>query len=110
MNTLFHYTTQAGMLAILSSGILLPSTRARNPHDVRYGEGQYLSDIPPGTMSAARLSRALIGQPFQGHRFTHYVEIDVRGLPVTRGRAGVYVILGTQPLDVTGRIVSSGAN
>ena len=27
-------------------------------------------------MSGARLSRALRGNPFQGRRFTHYVEID----------------------------------
>lgn len=61
-------------------------------------------------MSGVRLSRALLGNPFQGRRFTHFVEIDVTGFQVVQGRAGVFVIPNDQPLDLTGRIVRSGAN
>ena len=110
MPTLFHYTTKAGLDAILASGVLLPSTRAKNPNDVRYGDGQYLSDIPPGTMTSVRLCRRFFGRPYPMSRFTHYVEIDVTGLGVVAGRPGVFVIPGRRALDLTGRIVRSGAN
>lgn len=34
----------------------------------------------------------LLSRSFQAHRFTHYVEIDVRGLNVVKGRDGVFVV------------------
>jgi len=108
--TLFDYTNAAGLKGILESGKLLPSLKSLNPRDVRYGNGQYLSDIRPGTMSCAQLSRCFLGQPFQGQRFKNYVEIDVSGLNVVKGREGVFVIPNEGPLDLTGRIVGSGAN
>ena len=91
---LYHYTDEAGMRGITQSGKLRPSLRANNPRDVRYGEGQYLSDFVPGTKPPAQLSREFLGQPFQGRRFTHYVEIDVTGLEVVQGRNGVFVVRG----------------
>ncbi len=72
-----HYTSEHGLRGILESQSLLPSLVALNPADARYGDGQYLSDIAPGTKSLSELSRAFLGFPFQGRRFTHYVEIDV---------------------------------
>ena len=110
MPVLFHYTDRAGLQGILSSGQLRPSTAATSARDVRYGDGQYLTDIEPGTMSGAQVSRVLIGHPFQGRRFTHYVAIDATGLNVIPGRPGVFVIPNNQPLDITGRVVRSGAN
>jgi|SRR5882724_12903623 len=110
MPTLYHYTTRAGLDAILASDVLLASTRVRNPHDVRYGDGQYLSDIRPGTMTAVRLCRRFFGRPYPISRFTHYVEIEVVGSRVLAGRPGVFVIPGRKALDLTGRVVSSGAN
>jgi hypothetical protein len=69
-----------------------------------------MTDISPGTMSGAQLSRALLGHPFLASRFTHYAAIDVTGLIVIQGRSGVFVIPGDDSLDLTGRIVQSGAN
>jgi RHS repeat-associated protein len=108
--TLFHYTNEAGQAGILDSGKLNPSLKSVNPRDVRYGNGQYLSDIQPGTMTCAQLSRCFIGQPFQGNRFTHFIEIDVTGLNILKGREGVFVHLSETALDLLGRIVSKGAN
>jgi RHS repeat-associated protein len=108
--TLFHYTDEAGHNGILESGKLRPSLRSVNPNDARYGNGQYLSDISPGTRTSAQLSRAFLGNPFQGARFTHYVGIDVSGLNVVEGRAGVFVIPNEGPLSLAGRIVRSGVN
>lgn len=94
-------------MAILASGQLNPSLANRSPNDVRYGEGQYLSDIVPGTKTGGELSAAFMRIPFQDQRFTHYVEIDVHGLDVHWGRRGVFVIPNQEPLDIGGRVVSS---
>lgn len=106
--TLFHYTNEKGLSGILDSGELNPPLKALNPNDVRYGNGQYLSDIVPGTKTSAQLSREFLGQPFQGAKYTHYLEIDVSDLNVIQGRPGVFVIPGETSLDLTGRIISSG--
>ena len=108
--TLFHYTDEAGQKGILDSEQLNPSLRELNPSDARYGNGQYLSDIEPGTMTSNQLSRSFLGAPFWGSRFTNFVEIDVTGLNVVEGRAGVFVIPNEGPLDLTGRIVDWGPN
>lgn len=107
-STLYHYTNSAGMDGIVDSMSLRPSLFSLNPKDVRYGNGQYLSDIAPGTMSPAQLSRAFVNNPFQGARYTNYVAIDVTGLNVVQGRPGVFVVPNETPLDLTGRIVGSG--
>ncbi|WP_044617279.1 HYD1 signature containing ADP-ribosyltransferase family protein [Gynuella sunshinyii] len=95
---------------MLSSKKSNPSLKANNPKDARFGDGQYLSDIAPGTKSCAQLSRCFIGQPFQGNKFKNYVEVDVKGLNVQKGRDGVFVIPNDKPLDLTNRIRGSGAN
>jgi hypothetical protein len=108
--TLFHYTDGVGLRGILETGHLLPSLKRHNPRDVRYGEGQYLSDRVPGTLSSSQLSRCFLGQPFQARRFTHFIEIDMVGIDVLKGRDGVYVVLGREPLDLSGRLIRSGEN
>jgi hypothetical protein len=108
--TLFHYTTEEAQKRILESGQLNPSLKADNPSDARYGNGQYLTNIAPGTKTGAQLSRALVGNPFQGARFTHYLGIDVTGLNVVEGRAAVFLVPNDEPLDLSGRIVDCGAN
>lgn len=105
---LYHYTNEAGAAGILESNALNPSLWRSGTKDVAYGNGQYLSDIVPGTRTSAELSRDFLGQPFQGRRFTNYVEIDASGLGAVQGRAGVYVIPNQVPLDLTGRLLSSG--
>jgi hypothetical protein len=108
--TLYHYTSEAGQAGILSSGHIRPSLARNNPRDVRYGEGQYLSDIRPGSLTSSQLARRFVGRPYLGRRFTHYLEIDVTGLSVMEGRPGVFVVPNVDPLDLVGRIVSWGRN
>ena len=105
---LSHYTNAKGLAGILATQSLHASTAARNPNDVHYGDGQYLSDIVPGSKSSTKLSRHLLGYPFLDHRFTHFVAINVDDLPLLLGRPGVYVIPNNESLDLTGRIVGSG--
>ncbi len=107
---LVHYTNFAGQEGILRSGQLRASLKSTNPKDARYGDGQYLSDIVPGSKKNSQLSSSFVRSPYHGARFTHYVEIDVTGLEVVMGREHVYVILGKAPLDVAGRIVGWGKN
>jgi RHS repeat-associated protein len=108
--SLYHYTNEAGHDGIISSGEMRPSLKANNPKDARYGDGQYLTDIKPGTKTLGQLSAAFLRVPWAGRKFTHYIEIDVRGLDVVEGRPGVFVIPNSGPLDLTGRILSSGRN
>lgn len=74
---------------------------------MRYGNGQYLSDIAPETKTPAQLAKHFINVPNK-YKYTHYVEIDVSGLEVIKGREGVFVIPNEKPLDLTGRIVRTG--
>ncbi len=105
---LYHYTNEAGMNGIVKSESLNPSFEALNPKDARYGDGQYLSDIPPGTRTPAELSKDFLGLPYQGRRFTHFVEIKTKGLNVIQGRSGVYVVPNDSALNLGGRITNSG--
>ncbi|WP_067474298.1 putative T7SS-secreted protein [Nocardia amamiensis] len=108
--SLYHYTNETGHDAILESQELRPSLRDHNPKDARYGDGQYLTDIEPGTRTPAQLSAAFLRVPWAGQKFSHFLEIDVTGLTVIQGRPGVFVIPNTEPLDLSGRIIRSGRN
>jgi len=48
MMKVFHrYTSEEGHVGILQSRTIRPSLGANNPKDACFGDGQYLSDIPP---------------------------------------------------------------
>lgn len=107
LDILYHYTNQSGMEGILQTKVIKPSLKELNPKDVRYGNGQYLSDIVPGTKTPSQLGRQFINVPNK-HKYTHYVAIDVSGLDAIKGRDGVFVVRGDTDLDISDRIVSSG--
>ncbi|MDQ0930927.1 HYD1 signature containing ADP-ribosyltransferase family protein [Streptomyces turgidiscabies] len=106
-DVLHHYTNEAGHDGILASQELRPSTQAANPNDAKFGDGQYLTDIQPGTKRAGQLSAAFYRVPWLGRKVSHYVSIDVSGLDVHKGREGVFYVLNSEPLDLAGRIVGS---
>jgi hypothetical protein len=106
--TLYHYTTAKGLSEIVTSQSLRPSLITANARDARYGEGQYVSDIVPGSKSPGQLAYSFLNDPRGWRRFTHYVEIDVTGLTVVECRPGVFVVPNIEPLDLAGRIVSAG--
>ncbi|WP_284117120.1 HYD1 signature containing ADP-ribosyltransferase family protein, partial [Streptomyces fragilis] len=112
LGTLYHYTRESSYEKILESNELYASLKAENPKDARFGDGQYLSDIQPGTKTAGQLSYAFLRVPYAGHKYTHFIEIDVRGLEVLRGveRPDVFLIPNDGSLDLTGRIVNHGKN
>lgn len=53
-NRLYHYTTELSRLAIIKSKALYPSLDRGDNTDVRYGEGQYFTNLAP-EMIACRL-------------------------------------------------------
>jgi hypothetical protein len=107
---LHHYTSVKGLAGILQSKSIWPSLRANNPKDARYGDGQYLSDIPPGMKRPGQLSRIFLNTPWAGRRFTHYVSINVVGLKVISGRPFVFLVANKGPLDISKRLVAHGKN
>jgi HYD1 signature containing ADP-ribosyltransferase len=46
-NRLYHYTTELGLLGIIKSKTLYPSLDRGDNTDVRYGEGQYFTNLAP---------------------------------------------------------------
>nr|WP_231905188.1 HYD1 signature containing ADP-ribosyltransferase family protein [Streptomyces sp. SID5468] len=107
---LYHYTTEDRAKQIVDSQELSPSLKANNPKDARYGDGQYLTDIAPGTKTQGQLSAAFLRVPWAGQKFTHFIEIDVTGLDIVEGRPGVFLIPNSGNLDLTGRIARWGPN
>ncbi|MFB9087653.1 hypothetical protein LU604_19020 [Erwinia tracheiphila] len=95
---------------MLESQKLKASLKANNPKDARYGNGQYLSDVLPGSRTNAQLSHDFLGIPFQGKKFENYIVIDTKGLNVVKGRDGVFVIPNEGLLDISGRILGYGKN
>lgn len=105
---LYHYTDSRGLKGILTDNALNASTKENHPADARHGDGKYLTDIRPGEMTPAQLSRRPVGHPFSGKRFTHYLQVDVKGLDVHEARDHIFLIPGIDPLDLSGRIVDHG--
>ncbi|MEI5906972.1 HYD1 signature containing ADP-ribosyltransferase family protein [Bacillus spongiae] len=108
ISKLYHYTNEKGLNGILESGKLNPSTKTLNPKDVRYTNGQYLTDVVPGEKTLGQLSYTFLRTPWGGKRFTNYLEIDVSGLNIIKGRDGVYAIPNEGALDISNRIINYG--
>ncbi len=98
------------MRGIVGSRQINPSLASGNPNDVRYGEGQYISDTVPEPETGAWLSGVFREMPFLPERFSHSVELDVTGLPVVEGRQQFLLVRNTAPLGVGDRIMSHGTN
>ena len=80
---LYHYTDATGHQGITTSGEIWPAQWEQgNPQSAhaRFGSGVYLTDIKPGSVSQEGLSQQLVLNPYQGDRFTHYIEIDPQKL------------------------------
>ena len=109
-NILYHYTSQKGLVGILQSLHILPSLKANNPKDARYGDGQYLTDIAPGTKTNGELTRALIGRPFPESKYSRYVAINVGGLVVRNPASNIFVVPNSSPLNIVDRLIDYGEN
>jgi RHS repeat-associated protein len=112
---LYHYTNRAGLDGILASRVIKPSLKANNPRDVRFGDGQYFSDIRPKTRSSSELAVEFVRRPLRTNedKYSHFIAIDVSGLTVRWAgseRPHVFVVPNSVPLPIDGRHVNDGAN
>jgi len=84
-SVLYHYSNEAGIAGIIASQYIRPSLS--DDENAAFGHGQYFTDISPAEAavgSAYQLSRAIMNTPWRYYRVTHYVAIDVSGLPVEK--------------------------
>ncbi|NML59089.1 DUF6443 domain-containing protein [Chryseobacterium cheonjiense] len=105
VNILRHYTTEAGYKAIMESGELFPSIGIKN---ARYGSGQYLTDLMSHEFTKGQASRRLFGVPWNGKKMSHFIELDVSGLNVTKNGPHNFLIPGTGNLSLEGIILNHG--
>jgi len=110
--SLFHYTSDQGLKGILTSGKINPSTISQNAKDARIGDGQYFSDVVPGTKTSNQLSKSFYNDPRLGNRLKNYVEISTKGIDIAASadRPGVYLIPNLEPLEILSRIINYGKN
>jgi RHS repeat-associated protein len=107
-STLYHCTTEEGLQGILESGELNASVGG--PAVATHGPGQYLTNVSPDAgLSLYQISRRIYLMPWKNASVTHYLEVDVSGLQVEQHAPYIFRVPGEGPLDLTGRIVRSGA-
>lgn len=107
----YHYTTEAGLAGILASGVMNPSVprgAGGRRGDARYGSGQYFTDLAPGTLEPAELAAALYGTRRRVDRVTHYLALDLTGLPLETCRPHVFLVPNEQPLPIVDRVIDAG--
>jgi hypothetical protein len=107
---LYHYTNGKALQEIVRTNRLNPSLKAVNPA-VRFGNGQYVTDIPPGTRTLEEFSFVFVHNRRNAAHFTHYVAVDVSGWKVFQtSRDHVLLLANSEPLDLKGRGVKTGSN
>jgi HYD1 signature containing ADP-ribosyltransferase len=65
-SSLYHYTTEFGLLAIIESKVLYPSLDRGDGTDIKYGEGQYFTNISPDTIACVSQSQMTSTQTESG--------------------------------------------
>ncbi|MDD6209890.1 MAG: HYD1 signature containing ADP-ribosyltransferase family protein [Bacteroidales bacterium] len=104
-NALYHYTTEKGYNAIMSSKEILPSIGEKN---ARHGYGQYFTDISPQDYTAGQVSRRLYRVPWNTEKLRYYIKVDLNGLDVRYNGPHNYLVPGTNSLPIENRVVDHG--
>jgi HYD1 signature containing ADP-ribosyltransferase len=127
-NSLYHYTTEYGQLAIIESEVLRPSLTKPNGRDVLLGEGQYFTSIAPetiicrsrtemtfsqqqaGKLSLFQLSRHILGGSLSLKKLDYFIEFDVSNLIIRHSIEHEYIYLheSNVDLDISNRIIRWG--
>ena len=107
---LFHYTTEDNAIEIDESGVLEASTKANNPKDVRDGEGQYFTSIPPWAEDKILLENNWgrgVSRRIDGKKVESYVRVRMSalrkiGCAVRRSphSKDVWVLPGRDPMPI----------
>jgi HYD1 signature containing ADP-ribosyltransferase len=126
-NTLYHYTTEYGRLAIIESGVLRPSLKRKDGRDALYGSGQYFTNISPdivvceskeeltpsqkeaGQICIEQLSYRIMGGVGSPERLAYFIEFDVSNLTIEiPGTRYICLYRSEVDLDITNLIIRSG--
>jgi hypothetical protein len=126
-NSLHHYTTESGLLAIIESGMLHPSLERKDGRDALYGSGQYFTNISPdiivceskedltlmqkeaGQICIEQLSYRIIGGVGSPERLACFIEFDVSNLTIEiPGTRYICLHRSEVDLDITNLIIRSG--
>ena len=126
-NNLYHYTTESSLLGIIESKVLYPSLDRGDGTDIKYGEGQYFTNISPDTIACMSQSQMtstqieagqisliqLAGRTMAGtltlDRFYCFIEFDVSSLVINRTDNPYTFIHKSQiNLDISNLIIRSG--
>jgi hypothetical protein len=126
-NSLYHYTTEYGRLAIIESGVLRPSLVRKDGRDALYGSGQYFTNIPPdlivcawreeltpaqkeaGQICLEQLSYRIMGGVGSPERLACFIKLDVFNLEIdTSGSRYICLHRSEVDLDIKNRIIGSG--
>jgi hypothetical protein len=117
-NSLYHYTTEYGLLAIIESRVLRPSLTKPNGRDVLLGEGQYFTSIAPetiacrsktemtveqeqaGKLSLFQLSRHILAGSLSLKKLDYFIEFDVSNLVIRRSIENEYIYLHETKMDL----------
>jgi hypothetical protein len=126
-NSLYHYTTKYGRLAIIESGVLRPSLVRKDGRDALYGSGQYFTNISPdlivceskedltpahkeaGQICIDQLSYRIMGGVGSPERLAYFIEFDVSNLIIEiPGTRYICLCRNEFDLDIRNMIVRSG--
>jgi HYD1 signature containing ADP-ribosyltransferase len=126
-NSLYHYTTEYGQLAIIESGVLRPSLVRKDGRDALYGSGQYFTNISPdiivcesredltpeqkeaGQICLDQLSYRIMGGVGSPERLAYFIEFDVSDLIIeTPGSRYICLYRTEFDLDIRNLIIRSG--
>lgn len=118
---LYHYTDHTGMVQILQDGAIRASASS-----VKYGQGVFLTDLPPtGLLAANDLATALYSNSKGSIYVQHYLELAVdtsliyrqgsvvwqklpKGEQALAKAFSIYRIAGNQPLLLAGNLITTG--
>ena len=126
-NTLYHYTTEYGRLAIIESGVLHPSLEREDGRDALFGSGQYFTNIAPesvvcksrasmtlaqienGQISLLQLFRRVMAGSVEPEKLSCYIEFDVSSLVIEfTENPYIYLHRSTINLNIGNSIIRSG--
>ena len=126
-NTLYHYTTEHGRIAIIESGVLRPSLERKDGKDALYGSGQYFTNISPdivvcqskeqltpsqkeaGQICIEQLSYRIMGGVGSPERLACFIEFDVSNLTIEiPGTRYICLHRSEVDIDITNLIIRSG--
>jgi hypothetical protein len=127
LNNLYHYTTESSLLGIIESKVLYPSLDRGDGTDIKYGEGQYFTNISPDTIACMSQSQMTSNQIESGQisliqlagrimagtltldRFYCFIEFDVSSLVIDlTDNPYTFIHRSQVNLDVSNLIIRSG--